>query len=61
MFPCAAQGAVHALDISTGKSPPGWPLKNLYDPALLHNYGGLNLADDGMLYITVASMCDNGR
>ena len=52
-------GRVHALNLSTGASAPGWPLKSVYDPTLQHNYGGLTLSPDGTtLYVAVAGMCD---
>ena len=57
----ASNGALHAMSITTGAEATGaWPIANIYDPSLLHNYGALNLYG-GLVYITLAGLCDNGN
>ena len=58
----ASNGSLHALHVSTGLelSSGGWPVTGLYDPTLLHNYGGLALIN-GTVYIALGGMCDNGN
>jgi outer membrane protein assembly factor BamB len=51
-------GAVHALDLSTGDESPGWPIRGVFDPNHEHVYGGLTLFD-GELYVTTAGLCDD--
>ena len=46
--------------MTTGVEAAGWPVTGLYDPTLLHNYGGLALVN-GTVYIALGGMCDNGN
>jgi outer membrane protein assembly factor BamB len=53
----AGLGNLYALYVGNGLSVSGWPVENLYDDTVLHNYGGLNKVGD-VIYITLASLCD---
>jgi outer membrane protein assembly factor BamB len=50
-------GAVHALDLATGREERGWPVRGVFNPSHLQVFGGLTLFK-GRLYVTAANLCD---
>lgn len=60
LYVVAADNAVHALSMSTGKDAPGWPLTLGLPPAAYHVWGSPTLAGN-RLYVPVASYCDTGN
>ncbi|HYU58260.1 MAG TPA: PQQ-binding-like beta-propeller repeat protein, partial [Actinomycetota bacterium] len=57
VYEAGGDGAVYALDLSTGATIPGWPIAVTPDPTHEHVYGALTLYLN-RLYATVASYCD---
>lgn len=61
LFVVGGTGNLHRLKLLTGESySPIWPVKNIFDPNLLHAYGAVSKYLD-TLYITVAGHCDNNQ
>lgn len=54
-----SRGMAWALGLGTGKVLPGWPVKVRGAPGDFY-WGGLTLSR-GRLYVSVASLCDEGR
>ncbi len=59
LYVVAADNAVHALSLATGKDAPGWPLTLGLSPASYHVWGSPTLVGN-RLYVPVASYCDSG-
>lgn len=57
VYAMGGDGKAYAYVVGTGAVIPGWPVTILPNAALEHVYGGLNV-DNGGLFITTASMCD---
>jgi len=57
VFVAGGDGAVHSLDLGSGRETFGWPLAHVFTPSQEHVYGGLN-ERAGKLYVVVASHCD---
>ena len=53
-------GTLQARSLTTGASVSGYPLRNLYNPKLLHAWGGLSV-NAGVLYVSLGGMCDAGQ
>ena len=56
------QGAVHGLDLATGKALSSWPagVPVLRDPSHEYVYSALTLSASGSLYVADAGYCDAG-
>ena len=59
MYVVAADNALHALLLSSGKDAPGWPLPLGLSPTSYHVWGSPTLVGS-RLYVPVASYCDTG-
>lgn len=57
LYETGGDGAVYALDLSTGTTVAGWPVPITTDPAHEHVYGGITMLA-GKLYVATASYCD---
>ena len=57
VFVADGTGAVFALDLSTGRTVPGWPVKLPVTPAREHVWGALAL-NSGHLYVPIGGLCD---
>jgi outer membrane protein assembly factor BamB len=57
VYVAGGDGGVYGLDMVSGTSKTGWPVKKTFTAAQEHVYGGLTIAG-GQLYVTVASHCD---
>jgi outer membrane protein assembly factor BamB len=57
VYVAGGDGSVHALALTTGQEMFGWPVRNVFQPAQEHVYGGIN-ERAGKLYVVVASHCD---
>ncbi|HZR91577.1 MAG TPA: PQQ-binding-like beta-propeller repeat protein [Gaiellaceae bacterium] len=57
LYVIGATGLVYALDLSTGETAPGWPVRIVADTGAEVVWGGLTLAGN-RLYVPVASYCD---
>ncbi len=57
VYVAGGDGSVHALALATGQEQVGWPVRNVFQPAHDHVYGGIN-ERAGNLYVVVASHCD---
>lgn len=57
LYTIGADGLLHALDLSTGETVPGWPLRIVQFTGAEYVWGGLALRGD-RLYVPVASYCD---
>jgi hypothetical protein len=57
VYVAGGDGAVHALDLATGREARGWPVRRVFNPKHTHVFGGLNLFK-GKLYVTTGSLCD---
>jgi outer membrane protein assembly factor BamB len=57
VYVAGGDGAVHALNLATGREARGWPVRGVYNPKRLQVFGGLTLFQ-GRLYVTTASLCD---
>ncbi len=57
IYVAGGDGSVHALSLASGAERPGWPVRQVFNPAQLQVYGGLTLVE-GRLYITDAGLCD---
>jgi outer membrane protein assembly factor BamB len=57
LFLAGGDGAVHSLDLATGRESTGWPVQNVFSPSQEHVYGGIN-ERAGKLYVAVGSHCD---
>jgi outer membrane protein assembly factor BamB len=59
LYAVGGDGAVHAFGLASGDERPHWPVTGVFDPAQIHDYGGLTLdAAAGRLYVTFAGHCD---
>ena len=57
LYVVGADGLLHVLDLATGDSMPGWPLRIVQLTGAEYVWGGLALRGD-RLYVPVASFCD---
>jgi outer membrane protein assembly factor BamB len=57
VFVADGAGAVYALDLTTGRTMPGWPVKLPVTPSREHVWGALALVS-GHLYVPVGGLCD---
>ncbi len=57
IYVAGGTGRVYALDMSTGDTASGWPLKVISQPTLNHVWGALALSA-GKLYVPVGGLCD---
>ena len=57
LYVIGADGLLHALDLSTGATAQGWPLRIIERTDVEYVWGGLALSGD-RLYVPVASYCD---
>jgi outer membrane protein assembly factor BamB len=58
VFVADGTGAVYALDLSTGRTVAGWPVKLPVTPSREHVWGALALVS-GHLYVPVGGLCDH--
>lgn len=58
VFVAGGDGAIHSLDLATGRETSGCPVKHVFQPAYEHVFGGIN-ERNGKLYVADASSgCD---
>ncbi len=57
VYVAGGDGKLYALDMSTGATKRGWPVRITSDPVHEHIWGALTLVS-GDVYVPIASMCD---
>jgi outer membrane protein assembly factor BamB len=59
LYAVGDDGDVHAFGLASGVERPHWPVTGVFDPAQIHDYGGLTYdPGTGRLYVTFAGHCD---
>jgi outer membrane protein assembly factor BamB len=58
IFVAGGNGFLYRLDLSTGTTQRGWPVRITGDPGHEHIWSSLTRSTDGAIYVAVASDCD---
>jgi outer membrane protein assembly factor BamB len=58
IFVAGGDGKLYALDMSTGSTRRGWPVRITGDPSHEHVWSSLTRSTDGAIYVSVGSDCD---